>query len=66
MTTARVLAEDARTDRTGEPFGMEYRMIRRDGGVVWVQDEALLVRDEAGRPLSWQGVMLDVTERKRA
>jgi PAS domain S-box-containing protein len=62
----RVLAEDARTDETGEPFRMEYRMIRRDGGVVWVQDEALLVRDAAGNPLSWQGVMLDVTERKRA
>ncbi len=60
----RVLAEDERTDRTGEPFRMEYRMVRRDGGVVWVQDEALLVRDAAGRPLSWQGVMLDVTERK--
>lgn len=61
----RVLAEDGRANATGEPFRMEYRMIGRDGGVVWVQDEAVLVRDEAGRPLSWQGFMLDVTERKR-
>jgi PAS domain S-box-containing protein len=31
-----------------------------------VRDEAVLVRDEAGTPLYWQGVLLDTTERKRA
>jgi PAS domain S-box-containing protein len=62
----RVLAEDARTDETGEPFRMEYRLIARNGDVVWIRDEAVLVRDEEGRPLFWQGVQLDITERKRA
>ncbi len=62
----RVLAEDARTEETGEPFRMEYRKIMRDGRVIWVHDEAALVREESGRPLYWQGVMHDVTERKRA
>jgi light-regulated signal transduction histidine kinase (bacteriophytochrome) len=33
--------------------------------VIWVRDEATLVRDEAGRPLFWQGVMFDITEHKR-
>ena len=61
----RVMAEDERTDETGEPFSMEYRMVRRDGGVVWVRDEAVLVEDHEGRPRLWQGVMIDVTERKR-
>ena len=62
----RVLAEDERTEQTGEPFREEYRQFTRDGRVVWVRDEAALVRDEEGNPLYWQGVILDVTERRRA
>ena len=60
----KVLAEDERTDRTGEPFAMEYRMIAKDGSVVWVRDEATLVRDESGEPLYWLGTQMDVTDRK--
>ena len=46
----RVRAEELRTDETGEPYRVEYRLIARDGHVVWVRDEATLVRDEDGRP----------------
>lgn len=60
-----VLAEDARTDETGEPYSVEYRRISRDGRVVWVREEAVLVRDSEGGPLFWQGILMDVTERKR-
>ena len=62
----RVLAEDARTDETGEPFDVEYRSIAENGRVVWVRDQATLVRDEEGRPLYWLGVQYDITEQKRA
>ena len=62
----RVLAEDRRTDETGEPFGMEYRQIHRDGRTVWVQDEAVVIRDEMGDAKYWLGVQLDITERKEA
>ena len=62
----RVLAEDRRTDETGEPFGMEYRQIHRDGRTVWVQDEAVVIRDERGDAKYWLGVQLDITERKEA
>jgi PAS domain S-box-containing protein len=61
----RVLAEEARTDQTGEPFRVEYRVIAGDGRVVWVRDEATLVRGEEGQPLYWLGVQYDVTEQKR-
>lgn len=60
----RVVAEDDRTDETGEPFSMEYRLVARDGRVVWVRDEATLLRDEEGKPGYWHGVMVDITERK--
>lgn len=53
-------------NETGEPWSMEYRLIAADGRVVWFHDEARLVRDEAGRPLFWQGVRLDITRQKRA
>jgi PAS domain S-box-containing protein len=59
----RVLAEDARTARTGEPFRMEYRHLARDGSVVWMRDEAILVRDHDGKPLYWLGVQFDITDR---
>jgi diguanylate cyclase (GGDEF)-like protein/PAS domain S-box-containing protein len=42
-----------------------YRMHRRDGEVVWMQDEAVLEADEDGVPI-WHGVLYDVSERKRA
>jgi diguanylate cyclase (GGDEF)-like protein/PAS domain S-box-containing protein len=61
-----VLAEDLRTNEAGEPFVMEYRQFARDGHLVWIRDEATLVRDEGGEPLYWLGVQLDITERKRA
>src|SRR5919112_1138154 len=62
----RVLAEELRTDQTGEPYRIEYRQIARDGRVVWVRDEATLVRDEEGNPLYWLGVQYDITELKWA
>src|SRR5215208_5905639 len=61
----RVLAEDERTERTGEPFRAEYRQFTRDGQILWIRDEAVLVRDEEGKPLYWQGVIFDVSEQKR-
>ena len=62
----RVLAEGRRANETGERFFVEYRQFAKDGRVVWVRDEATLVRDDEGEPLYWLGVQTDVTERKEA
>src|SRR5215203_1947153 len=59
-----VLQEDMHTDETGEPYSVEYRRISYDGRVVWVRDDAVLVMDSEGRPLFWQGILTDITERK--
>jgi signal transduction histidine kinase len=44
---------------------VEYRVIARDGRIVWLRDQATLVRNEEGRPLYWLGVQYDITEQKR-
>jgi PAS domain S-box-containing protein len=62
----RVLAADAETDRTGEPFLVEYRQRRKDGRYIWVRDEAILVRDRDGLPLFWQGIRFDITSEREA
>jgi PAS domain S-box-containing protein len=62
----RVLAADAHADATGEPFRIEYRILHQDGHPIWVRDEAVLVHDDDGTPLFWQGIIVDVTESKRA
>jgi two-component system, sensor histidine kinase and response regulator len=55
-----------RANETGEPWQEEYRMIARDGSVVWIRDEATLVLGTNGQPLCWQGIMSDITARKTA
>jgi PAS domain S-box-containing protein len=61
-----VLAEEARCERTGEAFRMEYRFFTRSGEVKWVRDQCVLVHDENGKPLFWQGVSVDINDTKRA
>jgi diguanylate cyclase (GGDEF)-like protein/PAS domain S-box-containing protein len=50
----------------GEPFSEEYRMIAKDGRVVWFRDEFVVIPGERGTPAFVQGVMLDITLRKYA
>jgi PAS domain S-box-containing protein len=61
-----VLAEWSRSVATGIPFRCEYRFVRRNGDVMWVSDESRLILDEAGGARFWQGVILDITDRRHA
>ncbi|MGH2589960.1 MAG: PAS domain-containing protein, partial [Actinomycetota bacterium] len=61
----RVLAANARSDQTGEPFDEEYRILRPDGVQVWLHSRATLVRDDEGAPVFWHGVALDVSAQRR-
>jgi PAS domain S-box-containing protein len=63
----RVIESCDRANEAGEPsWQAEYRMIARDGRVVWVRDQAMLVRGSQGQPLCWQGIMWDITAQKTA
>lgn len=43
----------------------EYRFIRPDGEEIWLHDSIRVIRDEHGEPAFVQGVMFDITNRKR-
>ena len=60
----RVLGSFARAHETREPIQIEYRVIAKDGSVVWIQDDAAVARDDHGTPLYFQGFMADATVRK--
>jgi two-component system cell cycle sensor histidine kinase/response regulator CckA len=51
-------------NRHAVPATGEYRLVARDGRVVWVRDAESLVAGEDGRPLYAQGYLLDVTEQR--
>ncbi len=62
----RVLAADADSVRMGTRFFEEYRLIKRDGSIVWVKEDTNLIRDQHGAPLYRQGILLDITKEEEA
>jgi len=62
----RALAEYLRGRDAGESFTFEYRLVANDGSVVWFRDSAAVISNEDGTPSFVHGVMLDITERKKA
>jgi PAS domain S-box-containing protein len=59
------LERAAITERTGEPFDLEYRLRRGDGDWIWIHDRSVIERDPDGGPGAWTGVLLDITKRKQ-
>ncbi|MBX5441675.1 MAG: EAL domain-containing protein [Solirubrobacteraceae bacterium] len=55
---------DAYANQTGDQ--LVYRMIAKDGRTLWVSDRDEIVRDDGGRPLFVQGVVMDITAQRRA
>jgi PAS domain S-box-containing protein len=53
-------------EREGEPFEDEYRIVRPDGSVRWINDRGFKVYDESGKVYRITGVAEDITDRKQA
>ena len=62
---ARVSEENDRANRVRDRFFSEYRMLAKDGGIVWLRDEAVYVVGTGTAP-HWRGIMLDITAQKEA
>ena len=60
-----IVAETEEAERAEAKGRWEYRLIARDGRVVWViDDEAVVARDPDGRPTMVQGILVDITDRR--
>jgi diguanylate cyclase (GGDEF)-like protein/PAS domain S-box-containing protein len=62
----RVLAAHMHTQKTHEPLSLEYRLIARDGRVVHLRDEGVVVVDDQEKPLYLHGYLLDITRQREA
>src|SRR5258705_246489 len=58
-----VEAAEAASQR-GERFQAEYRVVRKDGRLIWVSDTAVVVEGSNAHPLM-EGIIVDITERKQ-
>lgn len=47
-------------------FSKEYRILTKSGEVRWVLERSFIGRDEVGEPSYYQGIIIDITERKMA
>jgi diguanylate cyclase (GGDEF)-like protein/PAS domain S-box-containing protein len=57
----RVREAERRSYAAGERVDLEFRMLRRDGGELWVRDKEAVILDADGAPAFSQGVLVDVT-----
>ncbi|HJT20338.1 MAG TPA: PAS domain S-box protein [Nitrospira sp.] len=48
------------------PHSFQFRIVRPDGTVRWVQRQGDVMCDEEGRPVHISGITFDITERKQA
>jgi PAS domain S-box-containing protein len=48
------------------PPPVEFRLRHKQGGVRWVKNTTVAYRDEVGRVIAYDGLVSDITERKRA
>ena len=55
-------SEKDREEFTHKP----YRVIKKDGGVIWVEDKTFLRRDKNGTITHYQGIVSDITEKHAA
>ena len=44
----------------------EYRIVRPDGGIRYIESRSRVLRDDDGRPIANVGMDIDITERKKA
>jgi PAS domain S-box-containing protein len=56
------IAEDA--SKRSERFQAEYRIVRKDGRVIWVSDTAAVVPGSDSHPLM-EGIIVDITDKKQ-
>jgi len=63
---SRVMQEFFQSYITQEPQRKEYRIKSKSGYFIWVRDESIIIEGEIGEANFSQGVIIDITECKKA
>ncbi|OLC46087.1 MAG: hypothetical protein AUH43_14675 [Acidobacteria bacterium 13_1_40CM_65_14] len=58
----RAASDAAQHDRV--PYDIEHRIVRGDGTIRWVHEQADVIRDSEGRAVRMVGTVQDITERR--
>jgi PAS domain S-box-containing protein len=61
---AKAAAADFVSAKSSNTF--EFRWVAKDGRILWVESNSVVLKDEEGRPVGVRGVTTDVTERKQS
>jgi diguanylate cyclase (GGDEF)-like protein/PAS domain S-box-containing protein len=61
-----VFSQTTESTESGEEVDYEYRLFGADGSLHWVRDRGCLIRDNDGKVVCREGVMIDITGRKEA
>ena len=49
----------------GQVKDWQYQVYRQDGSIIWVEENSRIVKDSHGKVLHFEGIIQDITERKR-
>ena len=61
-----VTAQAEQLLRGENPAPLEHRIVRKDGRLRWIRNTAVPHKDPSGRLISYDGLVADITPRKRA
>jgi PAS domain S-box-containing protein len=63
----KMIAETEKYSAEGkDQWVHEYRIVTREGDIRWITDEKVCERNEQGAATHYEGVIIDVTERRKA
>jgi len=48
------------------PYELEYRMVTKEGRLIWVRDEAHVLLNDQKKPIALQGVLVDISQEKQS
>ncbi|KGK98461.1 hypothetical protein LI82_12250 [Methanococcoides methylutens] len=47
-------------------YAQEYRVVTKDGKLLWVDEKTFILRDKHGNPTHFQGIVQDITKQKES
>jgi two-component system, cell cycle sensor histidine kinase and response regulator CckA len=53
-------------EANGSVEAFEYQLRKKNGALIWISENARVIRDSDGNVISYEGTMEDITERKRS